>query len=1315
MVPKQVLERALRLQTAAWLALSVTLGSACDANAPGDHLFGTDSNGALPGAADAGSQAGADDDEDAGPPTSLARVECLTAKSSEPIPAREVAMKVDSTASSVPGVTTSDLFGKFVDFCGGCHTQGRNQGNFDVTLTSFAKQVNAESLMRIRSDDPMVGMPQPFMPFSKRAASDPLVKFASMLEQWIHAGNPDIFFPTTASAGDAGAAPGSAAGPFLLTRNVGMQMTNLGNCVPSAGMMTTAFSADAAKQLDGKFQLMQKFGDLPKKLSETDLISLDSAELAQHGVVAFAPGYPLWSDSAKKLRYVRVPVGDSIRFDEDKQTFDIPSNTRFYKTFLKQVTDLDGNVRYRKIETRLILSRTDTVDNQGVPQPNALFATYKWNESETEAILNDQPYSSDNTGFADDVFTYVVDERLEDKLLRQNLGEADLLAQGARRTYAIPGSDRCMHCHMGQPGFVLGFLPLQILRRATGVGGMVESTGPDELNQFDRLLQYGVISGTDSGSKVTVLENSQGSRKPRNDHELRAQGYMLGNCAHCHNPRGFPSRREPVLANVLKFLPSADDGGIFQFPLDRMSPRIRRGKNNDIQLPYITPSLFDHPDVVNWTKTSDMGKKWIIDPQVDGATVESFKDRAKSALKGLPLFIDEAGKTQTSGGDVVDAYGLGRPLLAPWRSLIYRNVDSPVTYEDSAAIYPHMPMDTSGYDCRARQLLGSWMASIPAQRMLASGKPDQTQVPAAFADYLELINGLAQPYVEIKPGAENYAAFASEAQARLARFQAGERYSDCPSPSLDIVAPEVASGQKITPLPQKTYLHAELGAEKSDYYALFSPARPHYAKTDLHDRPIWSQRRPDWYEILAEKAFDKERDDAGGSVAKGSAQAIAAVNSRKLSAAFKEFALTPVPFGLWQTKPECSAKLAAQPTVSAVPRAGWMDVVKADPSAPVYMISRGEQVFNTVCSKCHGPEATGASALANTMADLTGGQTRVANLRDGLFGPVKSPGGNRAPVFAMAAGHADPTCGTEPSADRCSNLTAEDWVARYVAWMGLGGTKAAIPSTVLSQIGSATVLGQSRFTNFAAVTDAKQAANMLGVAKEACRQFAKPIAFDPSLGLQVPAAVGKQPDFGNSLEGRGLIPRNGDLELWRSVCQFQNAAFVTGVSYIKSGVDPYSVGQVSLPSGQEQQSGEPALFALALYPISGPVGGSNGAQSNGLTPENSWPWCLYGSPPVADQTSYQAKFGHGFPMCPSSGPDSVLLANHSDPSPDPQKVFGVADGDPKFPPSVRAEDAVAEWAARGAANAGIAVYYWLDALARGQVKPTPGFDHCEQL
>ena len=102
------------------------------------------------------------------------------------------------------------------------------------------------------------------------------------------------------------------------------------------------------------------------------------------GVFAYAPQYPLWSDGSGKLRYIRVPRGQSVKFHKDTQTWDIPPNTRFYKTFLKEVTDSEGNDRFRKIETRLIVARPDTTLADGTVQQNALFGTYVWNDDETD-------------------------------------------------------------------------------------------------------------------------------------------------------------------------------------------------------------------------------------------------------------------------------------------------------------------------------------------------------------------------------------------------------------------------------------------------------------------------------------------------------------------------------------------------------------------------------------------------------------------------------------------------------------------------------------------------------------------------------------------------------------------------------------------------------------------------------------------------------------------------------------------------------------------------------------------------------------------
>src|SRR5205814_5836911 len=105
---------------------------------------------------------------------------------------------------------------------------------------------------------------------------------------------------------------------------------------------------------------------------------------------------------------------------------------------------------------------------------------------------------------------------------------------------------------------------------------------------------YGVLTGMASPADELPLEETQGDRKPRNQHELEAQAYLVGNCSHCHNPRGFPSVKSPVLKDVLDFLPTAT-GGVFQFPLERVSPIRKRGPNLDVDMPYITPSLRDYP------------------------------------------------------------------------------------------------------------------------------------------------------------------------------------------------------------------------------------------------------------------------------------------------------------------------------------------------------------------------------------------------------------------------------------------------------------------------------------------------------------------------------------------------------------------------------------------------------------------------------------------------------------------------------------------------------------------------------------------------
>src|SRR6185436_13405318 len=135
-------------------------------------------------------------------------------------------------------------------------------------------------------------------------------------------------------------------------------MTNIGNCVPSPQLFASG-TADVMASLDKFFA---DATDLPKTLAETDLTSLDSEVLARTAVIAYAPTYALWSAGSGKLRHIRVPRGQTVKFDKATQRFDIPDNTRFYKTFFRKVVDRTGAPTWRKMETRVILARADDVD-----------------------------------------------------------------------------------------------------------------------------------------------------------------------------------------------------------------------------------------------------------------------------------------------------------------------------------------------------------------------------------------------------------------------------------------------------------------------------------------------------------------------------------------------------------------------------------------------------------------------------------------------------------------------------------------------------------------------------------------------------------------------------------------------------------------------------------------------------------------------------------------------------------------------------------------------------------------------------------------
>jgi hypothetical protein len=671
----------------------------------------------------------------------------------------------------------------------------------------------------------------------------------------------------------------------------------------------------------------------------------------------------------------------------------------------------------------------------------------------------------------------------------------------------------------------------------------------------------------------------------------------------------------PELADLLDFLPS-EHGGIFGFPLDRFSPRIKRGRQAEIQLPYITPSLRDiiprDGDRSGWTKKS-------------GTALDANNEP-------IPVFID-----------------------APWRSLIYRNVDTPFTYADDFTIYPHMPLNSPGFDCRAPRIVGDWMVSIPAKRKnpvlsedLAIGELGAETDP--------------QPFVEVKADDPGYLNAQAQAQKRLAISRKGERYeSYCPD-TTDIVDQDVS---------RKKFGALTPGDGVVDGMPIEGvPDRPHWVITDLTEVPgPWNPRRSDWKDVLLELDHSvKEKAVADASPAE-KARRQAELDNEKLlalmlqtvgySERMQKFAETPIPFGLWKEKEGCKFPDSVRTAGKVKERWRWMDVAAPADGAHVYEAVPGALVFNMICVNCHGPQADSRGRQASTLQEMTGGDGRVANFRDGFFGPFGTAGDNRRRVFG-----------------------SDDLARHYLAWMALGGTNTKIPQPILELVAGTPVLGETRV-----LSGVVSSANMLQVAQVLCTGVARLGTASFNIG-----ELG-QPGPQKALHtNTGLMEVNGDAEMWKKLCSIDNPPPVRTFHLVSRN------GEVQVVHDQT------SLFWAQSYPSDAWVGDLEQRVVKGLSPDNLFPWCIV-APPAGDAvlgqwlSTQKAANGEPYPLCP----DSFLTEAN-------RFKF-------EYDSSLGADRLidVERWALRGAVNAGIAVFAYLDWLVGGGNEPVKQFNECEKL
>lgn len=232
---------------------------------------------------------------------------------------------------------------------------------------------------------------------------------------------------------------------------------------------------------------------LPPLLSQTGVFRSLADLTPAPGLIPYDVNTPLWSDGARKRRWLGLPPGDAITFAPTGE-WAFPPGTVAVKHFDLPLDDTDPSVT-RRLETRLLV-----VDETG----NGYGVTYRW-----------RPDGSDADLLADactEAFTIKT-------------------AAGTRtQTWSYPGRADCLACHTPAARFVLGVKTRQLNRPST-----YPETGTTD-NQLRTWNYLGMFDAPLDEGRIATYARLVPVTDSRAPLAQRVRSYLDANCAHCHRP-----------------------------------------------------------------------------------------------------------------------------------------------------------------------------------------------------------------------------------------------------------------------------------------------------------------------------------------------------------------------------------------------------------------------------------------------------------------------------------------------------------------------------------------------------------------------------------------------------------------------------------------------------------------------------------------------------------------------------------------------------------------------------------------------------------
>ena len=203
-------------------------------------------------------------------------------------------------------------------------------------------------------------------------------------------------------------------------------------------------------------------------------------------VVPYAPASSLFTDYAKKKRFIWIPTGQKANYVADGEVLDLPVGSALIKTFYYD--HVQPNNTTKIIETRVMIRKSS----------GWIFANYVWNDEQTEAYLS---MNGSNVNISWD----------------QN---GTILTTD----YRIPNETECLTCHkINSVPIPIGIKPQNLNCNYTYSDGTA--------NQLEKWITLNKLNNTLPGNILSTVDYNDETQSI----DLRFRSYVDINCAHCHS------------------------------------------------------------------------------------------------------------------------------------------------------------------------------------------------------------------------------------------------------------------------------------------------------------------------------------------------------------------------------------------------------------------------------------------------------------------------------------------------------------------------------------------------------------------------------------------------------------------------------------------------------------------------------------------------------------------------------------------------------------------------------------------------------------